>query len=62
MKYEDLTRMYWDLNNFLNKLSDNPNIIEFEDDYEDCCRRIEWMLGTINDELRELESNVPENL
>ena len=56
MKYEDLTRMYWDLNFMHTKLCENPNIIEFEDDFEECIKRIEWGISNIDEELRNIES------
>ena len=53
MKYEDLTRMYWDINRAvidLNILCDLP-----ETDHT--VERLNWCLACIDEELRQLETS-----
>ena len=52
MKYEDLTRMYWDINRAvidLNELCGLP-------DTDNTVERLNWCLATIDEELRNIES------
>ena len=53
MKYEDLTRMYWDLH----KVQTCINDIIFDDvhDIVNLNERLNWCIETINEELRNIE-------
>ena len=55
MKYEDLTRMYWDLH----KVQTFMNDIIFDDlhDIVNLNDRLNWCIETINEELRQLETS-----
>ena len=55
MKYEDLSRMYWDLHKIQGCI--NLRVI-FNDipDIEDVNERLNWCIETINQELRNIES------
>ena len=59
MKYEDLSRMYWDINNAICVF----NELELRNVDEDAIDRLEWCLSTIHEELREFEclTIFPEN-
>lgn len=51
MKYEDLTRIYWDINKAIAALSDESLYM-----YYDEIDRLNWCIETIDEELRSLES------
>lgn len=55
MKYEDLTRMYWDINHTI--IIVNATCTgEITDELLDALHNLNWCLSTINEELRQLES------
>ena len=57
MKYEDLSRMYWDINRLWNDLC-NDSDVEYLTNEQ--CFNIEWILATLHEEMRECEtSDIP---
>lgn len=49
MKYEDLDKMYWSINYVIAKLNEN--------ELDDVIDVLNWVIATINEELRQLESS-----
>lgn len=60
MKYEDLSRMYWDIHQLWTDICDIHHEDSFPIDRNE--NNINWVLSTIHEELRDLESIDRENL